>query len=439
MARIRLISVGSRGDLQPYLAILLELQRRGHQVTLIGSVNFQDAAETHGVSFIPLPGDFTTLLRSEAGLALMRGRPVRLINDALLRELLNTAHAAMEETDLLLVSPLCLWGYHLAESAGCPLMVLSPVPIMSTGNFPFLGFPGSPTSRNGSRRRHRLRRRLNRSSYRMVSLLKWRQDARVIQSFRRDRLGLKPLPWGGAQNRRTSPTHLVDLPVLHLISSHVLPRPVDWKASAVLTGFCFLEPRSADGAILPTPYIPARDLTAFLEAGPAPFYAGFGSMIPHDPEALAAVVVEATQLAGTRLILSPGWGRVVPRADLPPDVFLLEECPHSWLFPRVQAAIHHGGAGTTASTLSYGIPSTVVAFFADQPAWGRTLERLGVSPVTHRSNRLSVEALATSIRALAGESRFRQRAQELQQLLGHEDGVACTASAIEAQLTGSRR
>jgi UDP:flavonoid glycosyltransferase YjiC (YdhE family) len=268
MARIRMISVGSRGDLQPYLAILLELQRRGHQVTLIGSVNFQAVAEAQALPFVPLPGDFTTLLRSQAGLALMQGKPVRLISDALLAELLNTAHAAMEATDLLLVSPLCLWGYHLAEAAGCPLVVLSPVPIMATADFPFLGFPASPTSKRAGGPCRRLRRRLNRSSYRLVSLLKWRQDARVIQAFRRDRLGLELLPWGGAQSRRTPPAHLANPPVLHLISPQVLPRPEDWKECASLTGFCVFEPRSADGVIIPTAYSPDRDLTAFLENGP---------------------------------------------------------------------------------------------------------------------------------------------------------------------------
>ena len=419
--------------------ILLELQRRGHQVTLIGSVNFQAVAEAQALPFVPLPGDFTSLLRSEAGLALMQGKPVRLIADALLAELLTRAHGAMEGTDLLLVSPLCLWGYHLAEAAGCPLVVLSPVPIMATGDFPFLGFPASPTSRRAGSIRRRLRRRLNRSSYRLVSLLKWRQDARVIQAFRRDRLGLEPLPWGGAQSRRTPPDQLANPAVLHLISPQVLPRPEDWQASASLTGFCFLEPRSADGAILPTAYSPDRDLSAFLENGPPPFYAGFGSMITRDPGALADLVVEAAQRAGARLILSPGWGRVLPRTALPAEVFLLEECAHNWLFPRVQAAIHHGGAGTTAATLRYGIPSTVVAFFADQPAWGRTLERLGVSPATHRLNTLSAEALATSMRALAGDSRYRQRAQELQQALSREDGVACTVTAIELELSDRRR
>ena len=258
--------------------------------------------------FVPLPGDFTKLMRSAQGLALMQGKPVRLISDALLGELLETAHGATAGSDLLLVSPLCLWGYHLAEAAGCRLVVLSPVPIMATGDFPFLGFPGSVTGKSGGSTHRRLRRRLNRSSYRLVSLLKWRQDARVIQAFRRDRLGLKPLPWGGAQSRRTPPAHLVDPQVLHLISPQVLPRPADWKASASLTGFCFLESRSAEGAILPTPYSPDRDLADFLQNGPAPFYAGFGSMICREPEALAALVVEAAQLA-----VPEGAGRDSPR------------------------------------------------------------------------------------------------------------------------------
>ena len=176
--------------------------------------------------FVPLPGDFTKLMRSAQGLALMQGKPVRLISDALLGELLETTVGAT---------------------------------------------------------RRLLRRR-------------------------RDRLGLKPLPWGGAQSRRTPPAHLVDPQVLHLISPPVLPRPAAWKASASLPGFCFLQSRSGEGAILPTPYSPDRDLADFLQNGPAPFYAGFGSMICREPEALAALVVEAAQLA-----VPEGAGRDSPR------------------------------------------------------------------------------------------------------------------------------
>jgi sterol 3beta-glucosyltransferase len=115
-------------------------------------------------------------------------------------------------------------------------------------------------------------------------------------------------------------------------------------------------------------------------------------------------------------------------------VYVLEECPHSWLFPQLKGAIHHGGAGTSATTLRHGLPSRVVAFFADQPAWGRTLERLGVSPATHRLPSLSAETLALSMGAIANNPSFRIRARELQQMLGGEDGVANVVATIEARL-----
>ena len=144
--------------------------------------------------------------------------------------------------------------------------------------------------------------------------------------------------------------------------------------------------------------------------------------------------MEATRITGQRLILSPGWGCIVPRTALPASVYVLEECPHSWLFPQLKGAIHHGAAGTTATTLRHGLPSTVVAFFADQPAWGRTLEQLGVSPATHRLPSLSAETLALSMGAIADNPSFRIRAQELQQMLAVEDGVANVVAAIEAKL-----
>jgi hypothetical protein len=176
MAMIRLLSVGSRGDLQPYLAILLELQRRGHSVQLIGSINFEAIATEHAVPFVPLPGDYRQLLRSKQGLKMMRGRPVQLVSKQLLEAMLTTADAAMAGTDLLLVTPLALWGYHY------------------------------------------------------FSLLKWRQDSRVIQAWRRER-GLAPLPWGGARSRRDAPAQLANPTVLHLFSPQVLARPADWQES----------------------------------------------------------------------------------------------------------------------------------------------------------------------------------------------------------------
>lgn len=422
MASIHLISVGSRGDLEPYLALLLELQRRGHFVKLIGSANFSEAAQAAGLPFEPLPGDFRTLLGSTTGLALMQGKPVRLVDDTLLWQWLATARGAIRGCDLLLVPPLALWAYHLAEAEGCGLAVLSPIPLMTTASFPFLRFPAPPVAPS------RLRGRLNRLSYHAIRLLKWRQDCRVIQRFRSEELGLPRLPWAGVHARRDGPARLQSPPLLHLYSRHVLARPADWPDHARITGYCFSPEPAVES------YTPPEALERFLEQGPPPFYAGFGSMIPTDPERLGAVVVEAALEAGQRLILSPGWGRVLPPAALPASVLLLEECPHRWLFPQLRGAVHHGGAGTTASTLQSGIPSTVVAFFADQPAWGRTLEQLGVSPATHHQSSVTAAALAESLRRMAEIPSYRTRAQQLRTQLAQENGVAAAVAALEALL-----
>ncbi len=424
MACIRLISVGTRGDLQPYLAILLELRRRGHAVRLIGSPNFRPEAEAHQLEFVALEGDFRDLLGTGPGLQLMQGKPVRLVSDALLRRWLDAARPAIAGSDLLLVTPLTLWAYHLAEAEGCRLAVLSPIPIASTAAFGCLRFPATAL-----RRPRRLQRRLHRLSYRLIGLLKWRQESGVLQAYRTDVLGLPRLPWGGARDRRDPPACVAEPALLHLFSPQVLPVPADWPAQAQATGFCL--PAASHER-----YSPPPELQAFLAAGPPPFYAGFGSMIPADPQRLAAVVVAAAEQAGQRLLLAPGWGRVLPPRALPPSVFVLGDCPHGWLFPQLRGAVHHGGAGTTATTLQCGLPSTVVAFFADQPAWGRTLEQLGVSPATHRQTTITAEALAASLTAIDQEPRYRQRAAELRRALAAEDGVATTANAIEAQLPG---
>ena len=422
MASIQLISVGSRGDLEPYLALLLELQRRGHTVKLIGSTNFADAARSAAIAFDPLPGDFRALLGSPTGLALMQGKPVRLVDDALLLQWLATARESIRGCDLLLVPPLALWAYHLAEAEGCRFAVLTPFPVVGTAAFPFLKFPARPPVPG------RLKRRLNRLSYQAFRLLKWRQESRVIQAFRSQQLGLPRLPWTGASARRDVPPLLTTPPILHLFSRHVFDRPSDWPDNVQITGYCF-NPTSTSES-----YTPPPDLQRFLEAGPPPFYAGFGSMIPRDPESLGAVVVEAALLAGQRLILSPGWGRVLPSTDLPATVFLLEECPHDWLFPQLRGAVHHGGAGTTAATLRSGIPSTVVAFFADQPAWGRTLEQLGVSPATHHHSTLSAAVLAECLRKMAEIPSYRFRAEQLRDQLASENGLITAVTALEALL-----
>jgi hypothetical protein len=204
------------------------------------------------------------------------------------------------------------------------------------------------------------------------------------------------------------------LPTLYGLSSAVLPRPADWGPELSLTGYWFLDR-------LPG-WTPPRELTDFLAAGPAPICVGFGSMPSVDPEQTTELFTRALALAGRRGILLTGWGGLT-RARLPESVLALESAPHDWLFPRVAAVVHHGGAGTTAAALRAGVPALVIPFIADQRFWGQRLTALGagLGPLARRQ--LSPEPLAAARRAsgpptaraeqIAASSRARGLARSL--------------------------
>src|SRR5690606_35862025 len=155
-----------------------------------------------------------------------------------------------------------------------------------------------------------------------------------------------------------------------------------------ITGYLFLDEQAG--------WQPPPALEAFLDAGEPPVYIGFGSMAGRDPEAMTALVVEALALCGRRGLLLTGWGGLHAGA-VPESIFVLDAAPHSWLFPRMAAVVHHGGAGTTAEGLRAGVPAVVVPFLFDQPFWGARIEALGVGPAPIPRKQLTAARLAGAI------------------------------------------
>lgn len=245
----------------------------------------------------------------------------------------------------------------------------------------------------------------------------------MINEFRREELGLPP------RSRLASEERLPDgrsIPILHAYSPAVVPIPPDWPPHVTATGYWFV---GADPA-----WQPPADLAAFLDAGPPPVYVGFGSMVTQDPASKIAVVVEALRLSGQRGVIAAGWAGL-QAADLPDTIHLLDRAPHDWLFPRMSAVVHHGGAGTTAAGLRAGRPTIIAPFFGDQPFWGRRVQALGVGPPPLPQKRLTAEALAAAIRAVVSDDGIRARAAALGERIRAEDGVERAVEWIGSQLT----
>jgi sterol 3beta-glucosyltransferase len=213
------------------------------------------------------------------------------------------------------------------------------------------------------------------------------------------------------------------MPVLFGFSPTVIPRPHDWPEHAHVTGYWFLE---ADAC-----WTPPAELTDFLADGPRPVCVGFGSVRTRERELLWQTVLEALDRSGQRAVLLTGWSGH-DSGPLPSGVLALEAVPHDWLLPRMAAAVHHGGAGTTAAALRAGVPAVVVPFTNDQPFWGAVVHRLGAGPAPIPRRRLTPTALATAIDAAVADGHLRARAVELAARIGAEDGVGEAIRLIEA-------
>jgi UDP:flavonoid glycosyltransferase YjiC (YdhE family) len=407
-----MFAAGSRGDVQPCLALGSALTRQGDTVRLLASPRHEQLITEAGLRFHPLPADPTEIIDSPEGQELLAGRrnPVTFIRglDRILRplfsRLLAETQAGAEGADLVLAPTFSFLGVHLSQYLDVPHAIIHYQPSQPTGEFPH---PFTPAARF-------LGSLGNRLSFEAVNLGSWLVCRRFINTWRREGLGLSALsPLGPLRRVRRAP-------VLCAFSPVVVARPADWGPNVHLTGFWHYEQPLWE---------PPRRLLEFLDDGPPPVYVGFGSMRSSDPEATDRVVRAALRRAGLRGVLA---GDPTTSDD---DVLVVGDTPHSWLFPRMAAVIHHGGAGTTASALRSGVPSLVCPFFGDQPYWADRVHSLGAGPKPLPFRQLTVSALADRLRAVTEDGGHAETARRLGRVLTAEDGVAQACHVLN-QLVG---
>ncbi|KAJ3943083.1 uncharacterized protein N0V96_007316 [Colletotrichum fioriniae] len=222
-------------------------------------------------------------------------------------------------------------------------------------------------------------------SYGVVELMTWQGLGDVINSWRRKDLQLAPI----SASMGPGVTIFLKIPHTYCWSPAVVPKPADWGPEIDVCGFFMRDEPS---------YKPPADLDAFLSAGPPPLYVGFGSIVVDDPGRLTDVILEAADICGTRVIISRGWSKLGEGKANRDSVFYLGDCPHEWLFKRVSAVVHHGGAGTTACGLINARPTVIVPFFGDQPFWGRVIAKSGAGPLPIPQKELHTQKLVEAIR-----------------------------------------
>lgn len=411
--RIALYAIGTRGDVQPILALAAGLRDAGHAVTFVAGSNFEPYVTARGMNFVPSV-DIQALMQSPEGIAWVEekspirqlGHMRRLLN-LHAEELLEPLIAPAQEADLLL-------GGFVAEPFAISLGEKFGKRVITAALQPYR--PTRSAAASLIAPFHHLDGPHNRWLGLLGQRMLWRVAADAVQLLR-DRLGMP------SQSRAEAIARQNATPVVHGFSPSVTPQPADWTAHLRVAGYWFLDEDPA--------WTPPPALEAFLADGSPPVYVGFGSMTNSDPEQTFVIVQGALRAAGQRGVIHTGWSGADADAASEDDMFALDNAPHAWLFPRMAAVVHHGGAGTTAAGLRAGKPTLIIPHLGDQPYWGRRVQDLGVGAKPVTRHKLTQNVLAERIRQITTETHLRVKAEALGERIRSEEGISVAVRLIE--------
>ena len=415
--KIAIIASGSQGDVQPYAALAKGLQQAGHTIKFVSHENYAGFIRKHGIEFWSVAGDVQSIAQSpEISAMLEQGKFIaimKIMGEEARKASISMAEVALqacEDVDLILGGLGGLeTGIAIGEKLGLPVLPAYLLPFTPTRVFPSVLAPFIPKP---------LGFLLNKASHLGTKQIMWQSLRKADQTAREKVLRLQPAPFFGPYQAKP----VQGMPTIYGYSALVVPRPDDWPDNVTITGYWFLDSRND--------WHPPAELVNFIESGPAPVFIGFGSMNHRDPEATTQLIIDAIIQSKQRAVLQTGWGGLYA-ADLPASIKLIDAVPHTWLFPKMVAVVHHAGVGTTASGLRAGVPNLVIPFFADQPFWGHRIEQLGVGPQPIPRKKLTSDKLAGAIKQAVTDPAMKLKAQILGEQLRSENGVKKAIEIIE--------
>ena len=419
--KISILTIGAMGDTYPFVALAARLKSLGHSVRLAARPDFAPLAESYGIEFAPLGNPYKSVMRDQEVAAAVGSGSLRKIveqasdprrRQAFFERLDTDTMKAVEGAEAIICKSSWIPFYAYAERLGVPCVAAMLMPLTRTGSFPsfLLG---------GGKDRGKF---VNSLLWRVTEQFVWQVARNYDTKLRRGMLKLPPLPYFGPGKRLEKE----QIPLLYAYSPAVLPRPADWPERIHVTGYWFAD--------APSGWAPGPELATFIEGGSPPVYIGFGSMTGGDPKGTLEMILKALELSRQRGILLAGWAGLGDGYALPEYAYAVQSVPHSWLFPRMAAVVHHGGAGTTGAGLRAGIPSVLTPFVADQSAWAIRVAELGAGPPPIPFKALTAERLAGAIGQATSDESMRERARRIGERIRAEDGVGAAIEALMSRI-----
>jgi len=414
---ITILTAGTRGDTQPYIALGLELKKAGYKVRIATFENYKTSIEGYGLEFYPIRGDISMVTSSDSiQIGMKADNPFKVLLSfnklkSLVFDLQEDFFNACLGSDAIVYHPGVPIGYFIAQYFKIPSILATPFPMTPTKDYPALIFYNI-----------RLGKRFNFRTHKIFEKIMWFASRAPIKQYWKKKFGKFPKNFKNPFNKQKTKM----LPTITSCSQHVFPKPDDWPEFAYNTGYWFLDQEND--------WKPSSELLDFLHKDKPPVYFGFGSI--KDPSAAAdttELIVEALKISGKRGILATGWSGMTVSNNLSDEIFIIESAPHSWLFPQMAAVVHHGGAGTTAAGLRAGVPSIIIPHSNDQFAWGRRVYELGIGSKPIPRKKLNAKKLAEAIEAVLSNE-IKDAAKLIGRKIARENGAESAAKIIASTL-----
>lgn len=404
---ITILCSGSRGDIQPYIALAQELKQQENDVRIVAGESFKNFVESYGVSCYPLSADFKNVDVDPKLLESARNstNPFKMLltfnkMKKYARLMVDEMYEACQGSELIVYHPGCTIGYFAAEQMGIPSVMAAPFPMHQTKEVASVIAYGKT-------------KMSAKMSYTMLQNMLWMASKTGVKSFWKEKFGHLPQHFA-CPFERVDENH----PSIVSCSNYVFNRPSDWNQNIHQYGYWFLKE--------PSDYIAPKELMEFLNAGEKPIYFGFGSVFNEkDKTVFVESIIDALNRTRKRGILC-GMGKL---EHLPQNIFAIESVSHAWLFPRCVAVCHHGGAGTTAAGFAAGIPSIIVPFSNDQFAWAHRSFDIGVGSKPIYKKNFSAEALIQSINFVLSD-KIVENAKKMGKSISTENGSRDCAKVI---------